>query len=42
MLEYKTIIYLITFSSYVGIHSLRSSYSFSKGMIAQTVSVEDS
>ncbi len=41
-MEYKTRVYLITFSSYVGIHALRTTYSFSKGTIAETVSVDDS
>lgn len=40
MFDYKARVFLITFSAYVGIHSLRTTYSFSKGMIADTVSVD--
>lgn len=41
-IEYKTKVYLITFFCYVGIHSLRTTYSFSKGLIATDIQVEDS
>jgi hypothetical protein len=39
IMEYRAKVYLITFFSYVGIHALRTTYSFSKGMIAETVVV---
>lgn len=40
MIDYKARVFLITFSAYVGIHSLRTTYSFSKETIANTVRVD--
>jgi sugar phosphate permease len=41
-MSYKAKVFLITFFSYVSIHALRTTYSFSKGSIADTVAVKDS
>ena len=40
-MEYKTKIFLLTFLAYMGVHSIRTSYSFSKKLIAGSIQVDD-
>jgi hypothetical protein len=37
MLEYRYKVYILTYLSYVGVHSLRTSYSFSKNTLGGVI-----
>lgn len=41
MVEYRYKVYILTYLSYVGVHSLRTSYSFSKSTLGGIIQVND-
>lgn len=41
MVDYRTKVYLLTFLAYLGVHALRTSYSFSKQTLIDVLTVND-